>query len=24
MAVASFLQFAACFAWSKVGTKKEG
>jgi manganese/zinc/iron transport system permease protein len=24
MAVASFLQFAACFAWSKVGVKKEG
>jgi manganese/zinc/iron transport system permease protein len=24
MAVASFLQFAACFAWSKVGAKKEG
>jgi len=24
MAVASFLQFTACFAWSKVGAKKEG
>ena len=24
MAVASFLQFVACFTWSKVGAKKEG
>ena len=24
MAVASFLQFASCFAWSKVGIKKRG